>query len=133
MAEDTKTPQQLVQERITERVGGLTVALQASVVDHYVAKEEKRRADLLLRGYDKVNSLTAELAKINKPDLVGFDANGQPVSQNYSQAKIAEMKKAREKLQKLTAAFEQAFGGGPFEPLEKALQGGDDAGERKPV
>jgi len=78
------------------------------VRDHLVEDELKRRTDLVLKGLAKKEEIERELRKV-KPDQQGLDLSGKVVSETYSKAKVEEVKKLKEQLNKVEKALEGAL------------------------
>lgn len=98
---------------LPERTRGL-------VVEHYAAAEADKQAKALIAGLDKLSLLERELNKINRPDNVGYDADGKPVSESFTKGRLDEIKKAKEQIEKLVKAINKADDKGDFGDLYNA-------------
>src|ERR1051325_2448946 len=107
--------------QVSEAVKGSTEAVQNRVKDTLVERELANRADLLLKGLEKIREAKKELDKI-RPDIESFDEGGTKVHAHYSKAKLDERKKALELRDKLEKAWEQAFNGESFDKLRELVK-----------
>jgi len=142
MADETQSPAEpkaTTTDTILTRVQNGIDAAQAEgplvdrVVDVFVEREVGRRADLLVKGFDKLVTLTKAHDDINKPDgAKAFSApNTTPLPQTYSEKRLSEISKARKAVEKLTTAVNTALTKADFAGLEKALKGGGDGDNGK--
>jgi hypothetical protein len=106
--------------------------LRDRVKTHLVEEELKRRADLILKGLAKRDEARKALNKI-RPDQSAYNGDGKviPGSESYSKPKVEELKKAREALERIDKALEEALLDEKpnFEKLGKVVGGG--GGEEK--
>ncbi len=107
-------------------------SLSERVIDALAERENKRRVDLLIKGYDKITELQKAYDQINKPDfkLRTGDALG-PMTEGFTPKREQEIAAAGKKLNKVIGAFNNAVASANFSELEKALAGGgkDDSDE----
>lgn len=104
-------------------------SIQNAVVFTFVNRENTRRVDLLVKGFDELAKLAKNFDDINKPDQRMF-SNDSPVSFT-SEKRRKEQEAALKKLNKLSAAIDNAFLNADYAGLEKALKGGGDKADRQ--
>jgi len=84
-----------------------------AVVEKYIAasvqKEIDSRVDLLDKAIQKRFELLGALGKVNRPDVVTYDAEGKEASGTYTKPRLEEIKKAKEALEKHENALEKAL------------------------
>jgi len=84
-----------------------------AVVEKYLAasvqKEIDSRVDLLDKAIQKRFELLGALGKVNRPDVVTYDAEGKEASGTYTKPRLEEIKKAKEALEKHENALEKAL------------------------
>ncbi len=115
-----------IRNKVTTLLSNSSAMVQTNVVNHLVEIELKKRADLVLDGLKKLDEANEGLKKI-KPDMTTFNGDGTKKDESYSQNKINELKKAKEKAANIEKALEQALGEQPnFAQLEKVCKGGGD-------
>jgi chaperonin cofactor prefoldin len=103
---------------VRTKIEGSTDAVFNRVVDRLAEDEIKKREDLLVQGLAKLDEADKEVKKI-KPDQGSYDADGKLIGEaTFSKAKADELKKAREKLEKISNALEKAFNG-DFQKLKE--------------
>ena len=110
-------------EKVTS---GITVGQEAvinQVVGHFVKKEQDRRADTVIAAMDKLTAHNRELNKI-KPDMVGYDADGQKVTESFSKAKLDEANKVKSAIGKLEKALTKALENADYADLFNLIKSG---------
>lgn len=80
------------------------------------------RTEKLAKAFGRREQMSRDLNKI-RPDIVGYNANGAKVSEAFSKAKLDELKKAKEELNRLDKAIGKAVDDADFEPLQKFIGG----------
>lgn len=84
-----------------------------------------QRVDLLDKGLAKLKEMKKEMDKIRPADM--FDVAGNKVPGYFTKAQNEELKKAKEKLNKLEKAVEKAFNGEEFDKLASMVSGKEPA------
>lgn len=97
--------------------------LVAALTERVVAQ----RVDMLDKGLAKLKELKKEVDKIRAPDM--FDTAGNKVPGLFTKAQNEELKKAKEKLNKLEKALEKSFNGEEFDKLAGLVSGKEPAPE----
>lgn len=93
-----------------------------------VKEKVEERTKTLRSGLDKLLELRGKLKSI-RPDQESFDANGKPVATTYSSAKVKELKKAQELVEKMETALTEALNEFKYEKLEKVLAETKNSGQ----
>lgn len=79
------------------------------VTGHYVDAEIDRRAKLIVAGVEAVRAAELDVKKVDKPDIVHMNAEGAVAAEHYSKGKFEEVKKVKERLERLTTALNNAL------------------------
>jgi hypothetical protein len=96
---------------IAERVKASNPAVTERWVDSQVEKEVSDRVGLLDKAMQKRFQCMTELNKVNRPDVVTYDADEKPVSGTYTKERLKAIKDAKEQLAKVENALEKALAG----------------------
>src|SRR5258708_39320979 len=131
MAEEKKTyPIPTIQEKVASLIiemGG--DRLETDIVSIMADRELEKRKPVLIQAIDRMGILSAELDKINRTDVKTLNADGSVKDESWSPKRHEEVKKAKEKIDKLTKAFEKAFSNGDLKDLNQLLQPGKQDGK----
>jgi len=95
--------------------------VRVRVVSALAEKVIVERVELTKKGLDKYNEARGNFRKVNKPDNVFQDATGKKV-ELMSTAKVEEVKKAKEALERIEKALEKAFVDNDFTKLQEACK-----------
>jgi hypothetical protein len=90
--------------------------------DKMVDTEISERVALLDKGLQKRFTLMTDLRKVDKPDNEAFNADGSLAHGTYSKARLEEIKKAKEALQKHEGALEKALASNDFSKLKETCK-----------
>lgn len=94
--------------------------VRSRVKEHLVKKAIDERADLVLKGLEKRNSIAKDLQKC-KPDQKYVLPDGKK-EERWSEAKWKEKTDLEDKMRKLNSALEEALSDkANYEPLKKAV------------
>lgn len=107
---------------VATRLTAISPAVESEVIDTLVAREVARRKDMIVKGLDQLDSVTREFHKVNKPDIQNFNADGTVATSAYSKERLEEIKKAQEKLDKLTKALDKAIAKGDIGDLSNLVK-----------
>lgn len=119
-----------IQDVALEQINGLGPRVESYVVDKIVDRELEKRAVPITQGMDTLAKFEEELKKVDKPDMIARDKEGRIVSEAYSSKRLEEIKKAKEKIEKLHKAIEKAYLNGDIKDLIQLNQsGGQDKKE----
>lgn len=110
-----------IQEEALKQIKDMAPALESAIVEELSAIELKRRMVPLVLGLDNLHKLDLEIKKADKPDLKFRTTEGDDVAA-YSDKKLEELKKLREKKDKLIKAWEKAFYEGELNDLNQLNQ-----------
>lgn len=99
-----------INDKVAAVISGSNPKVIDTVVNQLADRETTKRATALLDGVEAANRTRNELNKIGRGDVKpSFDANGKPVGEaTYSEARLKEIKKTKEKLGKIESAIEKA-------------------------
>ena len=123
-----KTIQEAVAEKITQ--SGANVA--NTVIEKLAEVEISKRVDAITKAVQKQEQLEKDLKKINKNDVVTY-IEGNP-TEVMSKNRFEEIKKGKEKIEKLTKAIDFALTQNSFDAYNKlaeTLKKLDNAGGNK--
>lgn len=123
-----KTIQEAVAEKITQ--SGENVA--NTVIEKLAEVEISKRVDAITKAIQKQEQLEKDLKKINKNDVVTY-VEGTP-TEVMSKNRFEEIKKGKEKIEKLTKAIDFALTQNSFDAYNKlaeTLKKLDNAGGNK--
>jgi len=123
-----KTIQEAVAEKITQ--SGENVA--NTVIEKLAEVEISKRVDAITKAVQKQEQLEKDLKKINKNDVVTY-IEGTP-TEVMSKNRFEEIKKSKEKIDKLTKAIDFALNQNSFDAYNKlaeTLKKLDNAGGNK--
>jgi hypothetical protein len=110
-----------IREAVASKLAESGPQVNQTVIDLLAGKEIERRTTAILSGLSEKDRIEKDIRKI-KPDNVAFNEKGEQVRAEYTKAKYEELKKANEKLDKVTKATEAALNGDYtklFDYLEK--------------
>lgn len=120
--EDTK---QSATTSVLAEVASILKNSAPTVKDRLVAalteRELVKRVDLLDKALVKLRDFKKEVDKIKPQDQ--FDLDGNKVATFLSKQQHEDLKKAKEKVQKLEKAFEKALAGEEFDKLSNLVAG----------
>jgi histidinol dehydrogenase len=111
-----------IQDVALEQIKGLGPRVESYVVDKIVDRELEKRAVPITQGMDTLTKFEEELKKVDKPDMIARDKEGKVVSEAYSSKRLEEIKKAKEKIEKLHKAIEKAYIHGDVKDLNQLNQ-----------
>lgn len=108
---EKKAPSQVrtIREAIAQRIAESGPHVRDGVLNVLTEKEIRRRSDAILKGLEMEDQHSKEIRKLEKPDLVTYDANGNETSANFSKTRVEDLKKTREKRDKMHRALENAL------------------------
>lgn len=118
-----------IQEKVATLIAGMGDQLETAIVDNMVDRELQKRQPILVQAIDRLGILTADLDKINREDIETRHVDGSVKDKSYSPKRIEEIKKAKDKIEKLTKAFDKAFTHGDLKDLNQLLQSGKQDGK----
>ena len=107
--EAKKTKAQELLADIAAKVKDSGAEVVQKYIEKSVQKEVESRVDLLDKAIQKRFELLGALGKVNRPDVITYDAEGKEASGTYTKPRLEEIKKAKESLEKHEAALEKAL------------------------
>lgn len=100
-----------LREAVATQIAALSPTVEQAVIDALVTAETQKRADAIVKGIETLNGFQKELAKINKPDQVSYNADRTVSGESYSKDRLDAIEKITKKIDKLTKALDKALGG----------------------
>jgi len=79
--------------------------VQKRLVEALTEETIKRRVDILKQATDALSKMEFDLRKIDKADHTIKDREGKVISEGFTTAKLEEIKKLTERIEKLTKAI----------------------------
>ena len=133
MSQSENTKQNVATSVLVEVADALKASpavVRQRLVSSLLERELVKRVDMLDKGLSKMKELKKEVDKIRPADM--FDTAGNKVPGNLTKQQYEELKKAKEKLNKLENALEKAFEGEGFDKLAGLVAGksSDDDAEK---
>lgn len=122
-------PVPTIKELVAENLANSGPQVKDVIVEELTAQEIEKRAELVRKALPLIEQAQGELNKVNRPDVVVYDAEGKEKDKSFSKNQIDTRKKAQEKVEKLNSALTEALTNSNFEPLKKAVGGGGDKQE----
>lgn len=99
-----------IQTKIAEKISEIAPSLEKEIIEALVNRELSKRSTAIVTALDELSKMEKDLKKV-KPDQQGFDGEGKVVSETYSKAKLEEMNKLKQKIEKFTKAIDKALNG----------------------
>jgi N-glycosylase/DNA lyase len=121
MAEQNETKDSKAQgllAEVADKIKGSGDAVRQRLVDAMVEKELAQRVELLDKAFQKRFELLTGLRKIDRADQETYHADGSVATQSYTKARLDEIKKAKEALEKHENALEKALTSNDFSKLK---------------
>jgi hypothetical protein len=119
--EKTKRASIDILSEVAEKIGQSTPQVRERVIDSLVEREVAARTDILDKALAKRTELDREIRKLQKPDVEQFDHEGKVMSASFSKARVDELKKAREGLEKLEKAIDKAITDNDFSKVKEIV------------
>ncbi len=113
-----KSKAQEVLADIAARVKDSGPEVVEKYIEASVKKEVEGRVELLDKAIQKRFELHGALGKVNRPDVITYDAEGKEASGTYTKPRLEEIKKAKEALDKHEGALEKALISNDFSKLK---------------
>lgn len=97
------------------------------VIDRLAEAEIKKRADALFKAVQASDDCYRQFAKMNRPDVIGYDSGRKIISEAFSKQRLDEVEKVQKKLSKIEKAVGRATAAKPdySELLSLNLNDGD--------
>lgn len=121
MAEQNETKESKAQgllAEVADKIKGSGEAVRQRLVAAMVEKEVSQRVDLLDKAFQKRFELLTALRKVDRADQETYNADGTVATQSYTKARLEEIKKAKEALEKHENALEKALTSNDFSKLK---------------
>lgn len=106
---------------VKEIIASSGADVRARVVSALAEKAIGERVELTKKGLDKYNEARSNFRKVNKPDHTVFDGAGKKM-EFMTGAKVEEIKKAKEALDRIEKALELALGKNDFTKLQETCK-----------
>lgn len=111
MSEENKTKAQELVTDVASRIANGAANVRERLVECMFDREQEKRVQDLDKGFQRRTELSRALNKVNRADNVLKNADGSVAQELYTDARIKEINKAKENLQKHENAMEKALGG----------------------
>jgi multidrug resistance efflux pump len=111
-----------INEQVAAKLADISPTVTGKVVDLLVEKEVNRRVELITQGLSKLNEFDRETRKLSKPDVEAFNADLTPAAPQFTKARVEEIKKHGEKVEKLTKALDKAIDSGDIGDLANLVK-----------
>lgn len=116
-----------LQMKVAERVTELSPTILDQAVDVIAKKEIDCAVDIVTQGIAKLDELTRDLKKIDKPDVNNYDAEGTLIGESWTKGRLDQRKKLNDRIAKLEKVVSRAATGDKdaINQVPKLLKGGD--------
>jgi hypothetical protein len=116
-----------LQMKVAERVTELAPTILDQAVDVLAQKEIARAVDIVTQGINKLDELSKELKKIDKPDVNNYDGDGNLIGESWTKGRLDQRKKLIDRIAKLERVVSKAATGDKeaINQVPKLLKGGD--------
>ena len=104
----------MIKEKLAERLLTSGSDVKNNVLDTLYNNELKTRTDACLKVLTKIEEKEKELKKLKVSDNNIYDEKGTVVAGGYSKARVDDIKKASEELERLNKALENALENNDF-------------------
>lgn len=112
---------QTLRQEVKDALAQSAPFVREAIVKQMIQTEVEKRIDLAAKAVAQIDALDGEINKYKKPDVVNKGLDGEILSQSWKPETIEANKKAKEKRQKLVAAFEKAMTDNDWEKLKSVL------------
>lgn len=107
-----------IKQTLNDRLGNASDTLKEKVVQIQFEKELDKRANAVIQGLAKLETLNKDLKKlVEKPDVQTFDVDGKDVQKAFTKSAVDEIKRVREAVGKQEAALSDALERNNFDKL----------------
>ena len=104
----------MIKEKLAERLLTSGSDVKNNVLDTLYNNELKTRTDACLKVLTKIEEKEKELKKLKVSDNNIYDEKGTVVAGGYSKARVDDIKKASDELERLNKALENALENNDF-------------------
>ena len=104
----------MIKEKLAERLLTSGSDVKNNILDTLYNNELKTRTDACLKVLTKIEEKEKELKKLKVSDNNIYDEKGTVVAGGYSKARVDDIKKASEELERLNKALENALENNDF-------------------
>ncbi|HYB03863.1 MAG TPA: hypothetical protein VED17_05350 [Nitrososphaerales archaeon] len=119
---------QSIREMVVESLGVKAAPIRRQrLVDSMVEEALDKQNAVLLKAHTAIEEQEGLVKSLSNPDVRNFSAPDSPPSTSFSEKRVGELKKAKERLVKLIAAFDRAMDQGDFKELGNLLNQGGPA------
>jgi hypothetical protein len=124
-----------VQTKIAEALSAISGEVEDKVVETFVDREVEKRSTAMVMAIEKVSKFVDDLKKIDRPDNVVYDADGQVIESfsTFSKKRTDERKKLNDQINKLTNAINKALDSGDFGDVYKLASGANTGSDKSPA
>lgn len=104
----------MIKEKLAERLLTSGSDVKNNILDTLYNNELKTRTDACLKVLTKIEEKEKELKKLKVSDNNIYDEKGTVVAGGYSKARVDDIKKASDELERLNKALENALENNDF-------------------
>lgn len=104
-----------IKEAVAEKLVELKPSVKDGVVNILVQNEQDRRVNAVVNVVSKLDALRKESRKLENPDTVTYDKDGNTASETFSKALIEQRKQSTDKIAKYDKALTDALEHGKFD------------------
>jgi hypothetical protein len=98
-----------LKEIVADKLKDSSETIKDFVVESLYRDEIKRRGEIVIKAISLQENLNKELAKIDKADQVFKDKEGKIITEAYSQDKLNNINKAKEKVTKMNSLLDKCL------------------------
>jgi hypothetical protein len=115
-------PKKSIKELVAESLAGSSDERKRRVVEHLTEQALVVQVNQILKGKELLETAEKDLANI-RPDKT-FTPAGELIAETFTQDKLNQQRKAKEKVTQLTQALDKALDEGNFDQLAKLVKSG---------
>lgn len=117
-------------ESVAQQITKASGKVSDIVIEKLVQVEINNRVELITKAVKKFEEFNNHLKKINRPDVINFDAEGNEVRLTSANRK-KDIDSQKDKISKLEAAIDNALGQNTVEAYKKLTEVYDKLGSNK--
>lgn len=103
-----------IRVKIAEKLGGLGPSIESAVIEHLANEEVEKKKTTLVVALDALTKMENAHRRLLKPDLVFGNSEGGDKVEAFTPGRQEEIKKSKEKIEKMERAITKALEKGDF-------------------